>query len=128
MRDLAPLDPQTPISTLTAGTLRRVTAYIDANLHRGLQLAELSAVVHMSPFHFARLFKRSTGVSPHRFLVRRRIDQARARLATETLAIAAVARSVGFPAPSHFANTFRRLTGMTPTEYRMAASPGRQAS
>jgi AraC family transcriptional regulator len=117
----------TPISALPTSRLRRVTDYIDANLHRELRLAEVSAVVHMSPFHFARLFKRSTGVSPHRFMVRRRIDAARARLATQTLAIAEIGRSVGFRAPSHFATAFRRITGMTPTECRNAASAGRQA-
>src|SRR5207253_1610212 len=81
---------------------------------RELRLAELSAVVHMSPYHFARLFKRSTGVPPHRFVVRRRIDEARALLATQTVAIAEIARLVGFRTPSHFATTFRRITGMTP--------------
>ena len=103
--------------------LRRVTAYIDENLQRELRLAELSAVVHMSPYHFARLFKRSTGVPPHRFVVRRRIDEARALLATQTVAIAEIAWSVGFRTPSHFTTTFRRITGMTPTEYRSAGPP-----
>jgi len=100
-----------------------VTAYIDENLRRELRLAELSAVVHMSPYHFARHFKRSTGVSPHRFVVRRRIDEARALLATRTVAITEIARSVGFRTPSHFTTTFRRITGMTPTAYRRAEPP-----
>src|SRR2546425_13131340 len=108
---------------LPACRLRRVTAYIDENLRRELRLAELSAVVHMSPYHFARLFKRSTGVSPHRFVVRRRIDEARALLATRTVAITEVARSVGFRTPSHFTTTFRRIIGMTPSEYRSARPP-----
>jgi len=55
---------------LTAGglpraRLLRITQYIESNLHHALPLAELSSVVHMSPFHFARLFKASTSVSPH---------------------------------------------------------------
>ncbi len=106
---------------LPACRLRRVTAYIDANLHRELRLAELGGVVYMSPFHFARLFKRSTGLSPHRFVVQRRIDEARVLLATQTVTIADVARSVGFRTPSHFTTTFRRVTGVTPTAYRSAA-------
>ena len=98
--------------------LRRVTQYVQDNLHRELRLAELSSLVHMSPYHFARLFKRSTGVSPHRFLVRRRIEQARALLAAQTLPIAEIARSVGFRTPSHFTTTFRRVAGITPSVYR----------
>jgi AraC-like DNA-binding protein len=98
--------------------LRRVTQYVQDNLHRDLRLAELSGLVHMSPYHFARIFKRSTGVSPHRFLIRRRVEQASALLASQTLAIAEIARSVGFRTPSHFTTTFRRVTGITPSVYR----------
>jgi len=95
-----------------------VAQYVQDNLHRELRLAELSGLVHMSPYHFARLFKQSTGVSPHRFLVRRRIEQARALLEARTLPIAEIARSVGFRTPSHFTTTFRRVTGITPSVYR----------
>ena len=98
--------------------LRRVAQYIQDNLHRELRLVELSGLVNMSPYQFARLFKRSTGVSPHRFLVQRRIAQARALLAAEPLSIAEIARSGGFRTPSHFTTTFRRVTGITPTIYR----------
>src|SRR2546428_9517961 len=56
--------------------LRRVAQYVHDNLHRELRLAELSGLVHMSPYHFARLFKQSTGVSPQRFLAPRRVAAA----------------------------------------------------
>jgi AraC family transcriptional regulator len=59
-------------------------------------------------------------VSPHRFLIRRRIEQARALLAAQTLPIAEIARSVGFRTQSHFTTTFRRETGITPSVYRSA--------
>jgi AraC-like DNA-binding protein len=108
-------------SELPACRLRRVTQYVQANLQRELRLAELSALVHMSPYHFARLFKRSTGVPPHRFLVGCRIDAARALLAARTAPIAEIAQSVGFRTPSHFTTTFRRVTGMTPSAYRSEA-------
>ena len=114
----------------TAGGLpecrvRRVAQYVQDNLHRQLRLAELSGLVHMSPYHFARRFKQSTGVSPHRFLVQRRIEQARTLLAAESLSIAEIARSVGFRTPSHFTTTFRRVTGITPSGYRDREKPGR---
>jgi AraC family transcriptional regulator len=101
--------------------LRRVLDHIDANHHRVPRLSELGAVVHMSAFHFARLFKLSTGVSPHRFVVGRRIDHAKALLATEGASIAAVSRAVGFRTPSHFTTVFRRTTGATPSAYRSEA-------
>jgi len=78
-------DVTTTGGELPAYRVRRVAQYIQDNLQRELRLAELSAVVHMSPYHFARLFKRSTGVPPHRFLVRHRIDEARALLAAQTV-------------------------------------------
>ena len=67
MDELAPDGAATLPSSLPGGVLRRVLEHIDANRHRALSLSELSALAHMSTFHFARLFKQSTAVSPHRF-------------------------------------------------------------
>src|SRR6267142_859035 len=71
--DAAMATPNGVTSALQAYRLRQVTQYIQENLPRDIRLAELGALVHMSPYHFARLFKRSTGVPPHRFQVLRRI-------------------------------------------------------
>ena len=117
-----PRDTQAPhalVGGLPEKKVRRVTAYIENNLHRELRLEELAAVTHMSPYHFARLFKRATGMSPHRFLVRRRIDAAAALLTESTSSISSIARAVGFRTASHFATTVRRSTGMTPSAYRV---------
>jgi len=115
------VDVTAPRGELPAYRLRRVVQYIQDNVERELPLAELSAVVHMSPYHFARLFKSSTGLSPHRFVVRHRIDQAQALLADQTVPIVVIARSVGFRTASHFTTTFRRFTGVTPSTYRSSA-------
>ena len=112
------------IGALPGGRLRRVMAYIQSNLHRELRLAELGAVMHMSPYHFARLFKRATGMSPYRFVVHRRMDAATALLTTSTSSISSIARAVGFKTASHFATTFRRLTGVTPSAYRAGRAVG----
>jgi RNA polymerase sigma-70 factor (ECF subfamily) len=116
----APAEIQQPqIRTLPSCRLRRVTGHIQQHLDRDLGLAELAALVYMSPYHFARLFKGSTGVPPHRFVIRQRIARARTILATPELSVALISRMVGFRSPSHFTTVFRRVTGVTPTEYRM---------
>ena len=106
------------IGTLPLARLRRITDYIREHLDQDLTLAQLGAVVYMSPFHFARLFQRSTGLPPHRFVVRARIDRAAALLAQSEPPIAQISRVVGFRTPSHFSTVFRRLMGVTPHEYR----------
>ena len=105
---------------LPASRLRRITAYIEENLQGKLRLTELGAVVHMSPYHFARLFRQSTGTPPHRFVRDRRIAHARLLLVTGDLSIGEIARAVGFLTASHFSTVFRRATGVAPIAYRAA--------
>ena len=112
-------------SVLPGARLRRVTDYIEAHLEEDLTLARLGAVVCMSPFHFARLFKRSTGLSPHRFVVRTRIGRARALLGAPDLSIRRISQIVGFRTVSHFTTVFRRVTGTTPRAYRTLTRPVR---
>jgi AraC family transcriptional regulator len=106
--------------TLPGSRLRRVTEYIREHLDQELTLAQLGAVVYMSPYHFARLFHRSTGLPPHRFVVRARVDHAAMLLAAPVLSIARISRVVGFRSPSHFSTVFRRTMGVTPRAYRAA--------
>src|SRR3984893_15873591 len=117
------------VGSLPSCRLRRVTEYIQQNLDKDLTLAELAAVVYMSPYHFARLFKCSTGVPPHRFVIGQRIVRARAFLERQELSIAQISTMVGFRPPSHFTAVFRRILGVTPGVYRTAAlrddRPGR---
>jgi AraC-like DNA-binding protein len=121
---------QQQTSSLPSRRLRRVTEYIEQHLDKDLTRAELAAVVYMSPYYFARLFKCSTGVPPHRFVVRQRIARASAFLVTQELSITQISRMVGFRTPSHFTTVFRRVTGITPracrTGYVREARPGRE--
>ena len=105
-------------TTLPLARLRRVTEYIHEHLDQHLTLAQLGAVVFMSPYHFARLFQHSTGLPPHRFVVHARIDHAATLLAAPDLSISQISRVVGFRSPSHFATVFHRAMGVTPSEYR----------
>jgi len=116
----------TTIRTVAPGLppwrVRRVIEYVQQNLDKDVRLSDLAAVVYMSPYHFARLFRCSTGVPPHRFVVRERIARACAVLARPELSIAQVSRLVGFRTPSHFTTVFRRVTGLTPGAYRTVAA------
>lgn len=99
--------------------LRRVLDYIEASLsERNLSLAEIASVAHLSPFHFSRAFKSVTGTAPHRFVVERRVDRAKALLTDPDISLAEIAAAVGFANQAHFSTMFRRLTGMSPRQYR----------
>jgi len=112
------MNTQTAAPSLPSGRVRRVTEYIEQNLDKELRLAELAGLVCMSPFHFARLFKRSMGEPPHRFVIQQRIARASAFLAQPEPSIAEISRRVGFRTPSHFTTVFRRVSGVTPSGYR----------
>lgn len=112
--------PSTDGHTLPGSRLRRVIEHIQTHLDQDLTLARLGGVVYMSPFHFARLFHHSTGLPPHRFVVRARIDHAATLLAGREPSIARIAQMVGFRTPSHFSTVFRRFKGVTPRAYRAA--------
>lgn len=113
-----PVTTQREVGTLPLSRLRQVTDYIREHLDQDLRLAQLGAVAYMSPFHFARLFQRSTGLPPHRYVVRARIERAAELLTSAGPSIAEISRMVGFRTPSHFSTVFRRLTGVTPHEHR----------
>ena len=105
---------------LDAGKLERVRMFIDRSLAESLHICHLSAAVHMSPFHFSRLFKLATGESPHAYLTRCRVERAKQLLAGATLPLVHVASAVGFQTQGHFTEVFRRHTGTTPRRFRCA--------
>jgi len=98
--------------------LKRATDYIEDNLADDLALAAVAGAGHLSPYHFSRLFKMSTGVSPHRYIIHRRVERARVLLATTTRPLSFIAREVGFASGSHLTLHVKRLLGVTPTTYR----------
>jgi AraC family transcriptional regulator len=97
---------------------KRVRDYIDAHLAEALRLAMLAPLVGLSPFHFARAFKQSFGVPPHRYHVGRRIARAMQMLDDRNRSVTAIARDLGFAETSSFSATFRRVTGVSPMRYR----------
>lgn len=103
---------------LPQAKLRKVTEYIKENLEKDLTLEEIAAAVGMSMYHFSRLFKQSTGLSPHQYVTNCRIDRAKKLLARTEETINQICQEVGFQNQSHFTNVFRKLIGITPKAYR----------
>ncbi|HEY0405625.1 MAG TPA: AraC family transcriptional regulator [Pyrinomonadaceae bacterium] len=102
---------------------RRVMAFIADNYESDLSLAEMAGAAGMSAFHFAREFKRTTGSSPHQYLINFRVERAKSLLTESELPLVEVSSRSGFSHQSHFTRLFRRLTGMTPQSYRLTFQP-----
>jgi AraC-like DNA-binding protein len=118
---VATLWPSTPPPArggLPNGAVRRVREYIEAHLSENIDLPTLAALAGLSVFHFARQFKHSTGITPHAYLVTRRIERARELLARSDRTITEIALMTGFADQSHFARQFRQIVGMTPRAFR----------
>lgn len=105
---------------LSKSALQQVMEYINEHLHQDVQLIELAALAQMSPYHFLRLFKQSMGVTPHQYILQRRIERAKCLLQHGELSIAEVAASVGFCDQSHFTRYFKRVVGVTPKQLLQA--------
>jgi AraC-like DNA-binding protein len=101
--------------------LRRAIEFMYLHSAEELSLSEIAREAFLSAYHFARLFKRITGLTPHNYLANIRIEQARHLLGTSDLSINAIATRVGYDSQSHFAKVFRAATGLTPKEFRNAA-------
>jgi len=129
VRDLSPAHlPGAPRSTALADpVLGRLAAFVEDNLNRSIALSELAAVANVSKFHFCRLFKRSTGITPMTFVEQLRIDHARRLILGTALALAEIALLTGFADQSHFTRRFRRLVGVTPAVFARRCGAGHRS-
>ncbi len=98
--------------------LRRVIDYLDAHLPERVDLAYLSELAGLSPSHFSRAFKASTGMAPYRWQLDARIRRAQAQLIDTDASLDQVAEATGFADAVHFGRTFRKLTGVAPAAWR----------
>jgi len=101
------------VASLSEVRLRLVTDHIENHLDGDLSLARLAALAGLSPYHFARRFRAATALSPHQYVICRRVERARQLLLAGT-GIAQAAASVGFSSQSHLHSHVRRLLGTTP--------------
>jgi AraC family transcriptional regulator len=109
-------------ATMSVSKLGRIVEYIDAALDGELTLDVMAEVTGMNPFHFARTFRRQFGETPHRYVLRRRIERAKRLLSESETPLVEIALTCGFASQSHFTSTFRRQVGVTPSQYRNGRS------
>jgi AraC-like DNA-binding protein len=107
-----------PSSGLSRERLQRVRDYIEIRLGDRLSLTDLAQVACLSPYHFSRSFKLARGVSPHRYVIKRRVERAKTLLRRTSRPLAWVAQEAGFADQSHLISVFRRETGVTPGQFR----------
>ena len=106
-----------PVKQIPNSRMKKVIDYLRDRLDQKMTIAELASIACLSPYHFSRLFRQETGLAPHQYLTRCRIEEAKRLLATRKLAIAEVAKRVGFADQSHLTRHFKQSIGMTPKEF-----------
>jgi AraC family transcriptional regulator len=109
---------QEPTHRLSPQQLHRVSAYISDHSNQDLTLEVLAQQAGFSPFHFARLFRKTTGVTPHQYVRRERLAHARRLLESTRLSLAEVALESGFGDQSYFTRVFKGALRVTPAAYR----------
>jgi AraC family transcriptional regulator len=103
---------------LNSARLRRIKELVDAKMEGDLSLEEMAQSVGLSTAHFARMFRKSTGRTPHQFVLRQRLERAKGMLRAPDARVLDVALACGFKTQQHFAQVFRGVWGVSPTEYR----------
>jgi len=99
---------------LSAGAKRRVLELVDAHLGSNVSVQFLAREAGLSPAHFARAFKETMGVAPHRYLLHLRLERSRRMLDAENASLADIAQRAGFADQAHFTRFFKREYGVTP--------------
>ena len=107
-----------PVSDFSSYRLHKIMNAILANPAEEHSLEAMAAVAGVTPSHFCRLFKKATGISPHQYVMKARLDRAQQMLVQTDLSLAALSEATGFTSQSHFSRAFRSWFGMAPSEYR----------
>jgi AraC family transcriptional regulator len=103
---------------LPARQQRRLAEFIDEHLAEEISLATLAGLVDLSLYHFARAFRHSFGMPPHRYHIERRMDRARRLLRRSAFSVTQIGSQIGFRETSSFTRAYRKFAGVTPSKYR----------
>jgi AraC family transcriptional regulator len=104
-------------TALEGHRLGRVLDFVRDNLASDFGLADMASVAHMSEFHFSRQFKSVVGLSPHQYVIRKRVERAKDLIRENKLSLTQVALAVGFCDQSHLVRHFNRLVGVSPSRF-----------
>ena len=108
------------VTELAKWRLKRAIEYIEASLAESVSLADIASAAGLTRMHFAAQFRAATGLRPHEYLLRRRIERAQEKLAGTDVSLVQIALSVGFQTQSHFTSVFTRMVGQPPRAWRRA--------
>jgi AraC family transcriptional regulator len=106
------------VAALPKWRLMRALRHIDANIGEAITLANLAAAAGLSRMYFAKQFRAATGIRPHDYVLRKRIERAQQMLAAKPAALVDIALSVGFQTQAHFTTVFKKFVGSTPCQWR----------
>jgi AraC-like DNA-binding protein len=109
-----------PANGLSSDRLQRVRDYIEAHLADPLNLDQIADIACLSPYHFCRSFKQATGLTPHHYVVQRRVERAKTLMRCTQRPLGLIAQEAGFTDQSHLTSIFRRELGVTPARFRAA--------
>ncbi|MTI61914.1 MAG: AraC family transcriptional regulator [Firmicutes bacterium] len=111
-----------PISIKEDNSLiKRACKYIDNNVNKAISLDDIAREVNLSPYYFSRLFKKTTGLSPHNYLNQRRVEMVKKKIKTnKDASLSEIAVTAGFSDQSHMNRRFKEIYGITPGKYKTA--------
>ena len=111
-----------PCSVDLSFECRQLKEYLDEHYMNDVTLESLSSSIFVSKFHLSREFKKEVGISPIKYVISKRVNEASRLLLETNLPIKDIAIQVGYPNSAYFSQTFKRVTGKTPSEFRLEAS------
>jgi len=110
-----------PDRRLPDSVLNRIDAYLEVHADELVTLKALADLAHLSVFHFTRLFRQTTGVTPYQYVIRWKIRRALQMLKADEASIAVISDALGFASPGHFSAAFKRAVGMSPRAFQQSS-------